>query len=256
MRVKQLHPWRVTPGEARKIQQQLRQQVIMADAFDEIRTVAGVDIGIKRDREKKEHELTKSRRESEIAKAAVVILSNPELELIDQVRVEQPIELPYIPGLLSFRESPSIIAAFEKLSTEPDLIIADGQGIAHPRRFGIASHLGLILDKPTIGCAKSRLYGRHSQPGIEAGSYAYLYDKDDIIGAAVRTRKNVNFVYISVGHKISLQSAIHYTLKCCRNYRLPQPTRLAHQVAGGMNLMKLGKVKAVKKGSPQQLSLF
>ncbi|MFQ6042074.1 MAG: deoxyribonuclease V [Candidatus Poribacteria bacterium] len=245
MRVKQLHPWRVTPAEARKIQQQLRQRVIMEDVFDEIHTVAGVDIGIKKDKEK-----------GEIAKAAVVILSYPQLELIDQIRVEQPLGFPYIPGLLSFRESPSIIAAFEQLSTEPDLIIADGQGIAHPRRFGIASHLGLILDKPTIGCAKSRLYGRHSQPDMTAGSYAYLYDKEDIIGAAVRTRKNVNFVYISVGHKISLQSAIQYTLKCCRNYRLPQPTRLAHQVAGGMNLMKPGEVQSVKKEGPRQLSLF
>ena len=245
MRVKQLHPWRVTPAEARKIQQQLRQQVIMEDIFDEINTVAGVDIGIKRDSNK-----------GEIARAAAVILSYPELELIDQIRIEQPIEFPYIPGLLSFRESPAIIAAFENLSTEPDLIIADGQGIAHPRRFGIASHLGLLLDKPTIGCAKSRLYGRHNQPDMTAGSYAYLYDKDDIIGAVVRTRENVNFVYVSVGHKISLASAIQYTLKCCRNYRLPQPTRLAHQVASGMTLMKPGKGKSIKEKGPRQLSLF
>jgi len=245
MQVQQLHPWRVTPVEARKIQQQLRQQVIMEDVFDEIRTVAGVDIGIKKDRDK-----------GEIAKAAVVILSYPELELIDQIRIEQPIEFPYIPGLLSFRESPAIIAAFEKLSTEPDLVIADGQGIAHPRHFGIASHLGLLLDKPTIGCAKSRLYGRHNQPGMAAGSYVYLYDKDSIIGAVVRTRENVNFVYVSIGHKISLQSAIQYILKCCRNYRLPQPTRLAHQVAGGMTLMKPKEAKSVKKEESRQLSLF
>jgi deoxyribonuclease V len=245
MRAKQLHPWRVTPAEARKIQQQLQQQVIMEDVFDEIHTVAGVDIGIKRDNDN-----------SEIAKAVVVILNYPELELIDQIRVEQPIEFPYIPGLLSFRESPAIITAFEKLSTEPDLIIVDGQGIAHPRRFGIASHLGLLLDKPTIGCAKSRLYGRHDQPDMAAGSYAYLYDRDDIIGAVLRTRENVNFVYVSVGHNISLESAIEYTLKCCLNYRLPQPTRLAHQVAGGMTLMKPKEVKSVKKEEARQLSLF
>jgi len=245
MRVKQLHPWNVKPAEAMKIQQQLRQQVIMEDVFGEIRTVAGVDIGIKKDKDK-----------GEIAKAAVVILSYPELELIDQVRIEQPMEFPYIPGLLSFRESPPIISAFEKLSTEPDLVIADGQGIAHPRYFGIASHLGLLLDKPTIGCAKSRLYGRHNQPGIAKGSYAYLYDKDNVIGAVVRTRENVNFVYVSIGHKISLKSAIQYTLKCCQNYRLPQPTRLAHQVAGGMTLMKPQKAQKVEKEKPRQLTLF
>ena len=242
MRAKQLHPWQVKPAEARRIQQQLRQRVIMHDEFDKIQTVAGVDIGIKKDKNK-----------GEFARAAVVVLNYPELEPIDQVRIEQPLDFPYIPGLLSFRENPSIIAAFEQLSIEPDLIIADAQGIAHPRRFGLASHLGLLLDKPTIGCAKSRLYGHHKQPDITAGSIAYLYDNDDIIGAAVRTRTNVKFVYISIGHKISLKSAIHYTLQCCRNYRLPQPTRFAHQVAGGMTLMK---PKVVKEKSDQQLSLF
>ncbi len=237
MRAKKLHPWRVTRQEAMEIQRQLRQQVIMEDDFGEIRTVAGVDIGIKRDGKSGEH-----------AKAAVVVLSYPELTPIDQSYIEQPLEFPYIPGLLSFRESPPIIAAFEKLNVEPDLIFADGQGIAHPRGFGIASHLGLLLDKPTIGCAKSRLYGRHREPNMEAGSIEYLYDKGDVIGAAVRTRANVKYVYISIGHKISLKSAIEYTLNCCKNYRLPQTTRLAHQVAGGAVL--------IGKNDEKQLSLF
>jgi len=227
MRAKELHPWQVTRQEAMEIQRHLRGQVIMEDDFGEIRTVAGVDIGIKRGGESGEY-----------AKAAVVVLSYPELEPIDQSYIEQPLEFPYIPGLLSFRESPPIIVAFEKLNVEPDLIFADGQGIAHPRGFGIASHLGLLLDKPTIGCAKSRLYGRHKEPNTEAGSIEYLYDKDEIIGAAVRTRANVKYVYISIGHKISLETAIECTFNCCRNYRLPQPTRLAHQVAGGAVLIR------------------
>lgn len=239
MLAKKLHPWQVTRQEAMEIQGHLRSQVIMADDFGEIRTVAGVDIGIKRGGESGEY-----------AKAAVVVLSYPELETIDQSYLEQPLKFPYIPGLLSFRESPSIISAFENLNVEPDLIFADGQGIAHPRGFGIASHLGLLLDKPTIGCAKSRLYGRHKEPNMAAGSIEYLYDKGEIIGATVRTRANVKYVYISIGHKISLKSAVEYTLNCCQNFRLPQPTRLAHQVAGGAILISRNE----REG--EQLTLF
>ena len=217
MNYQQLHPWEMTPAEARQIQNELRNQVISQDRFGDIKTVAGVDLGFKKD----------------IARASVVVLSFPELQLIDGVLVESPVPFPYIPGLLSFRETPPLLKAFDQLNTEPDLIIADGQGIAHPRRFGIASHLGLILDRPTVGCAKSRLWGRHKQPNDEAGSIEYLYDKGEIIGAAVRTRSNVNVVYVSVGHRISLDSAIWLTLACCRRYRLPETTRYAHQAAAG-----------------------
>ena len=234
MRYKQLHRWDITPEEARHIQNELRDRVIREDRFGEIRRVAGVDLGFRQ----------------EVARASVVVLSFPELQPVDGVIAESQVQFPYIPGLLSFRETPPLLKAFEQLDTEPDLIIADGQGIAHPRRFGIASHLGLILDKPTIGCAKSRLWGKHSAPQGEAGSIAYLYDKEEIIGAAVRTRANVKAVYISIGHRISLDSATHLTLACCRNYRLPETTRYAHHTASG-------KFRIQKRDETQeQLALF
>ena len=235
MNYQQLHPWEITPPEARQIQNELRNQVITQDQFDNIKTVAGVDLGFKQD----------------IARASVVVLSFPELQLIDGALVESSISFPYIPGLLSFRETPPLLKAFTQLNTEPDLIIADGQGIAHPRRFGIASHLGLILDKPTVGCAKSRLWGRHKQPKNEAGSIEYLYDKSEVIGAAVRTRSNVSVVYISIGHQICLDSAIRLTLACCRRYRLPETTRYAHQAAAGQISLPKKQTEAEK-----QLTLF
>ncbi|MCZ6678245.1 MAG: deoxyribonuclease V [Candidatus Poribacteria bacterium] len=233
MHYKQLHPWDVTPAEARQTQNTLRDRVIRQNQFAQIRTVAGVDLGFKKD----------------IARASVVVLSFPELELVDGVLVESPVRFPYIPGLLSFREIPPLLKAFDRLSIEPDLIIADGQGIAHPRRFGLASHLGLVVDKPTIGCAKSRLWGRHKEPKSESGSIEYLYDNQEIIGAAVRTRANVSVVYVSIGHRISLDSAIRLTLACCQNYRLPETTRYAHQAAAG-------KIPLPQKGESEQLTLF
>ena len=235
MNYQQLHPWEMTPAEARQIQNELRNQVISQDRFGDIKTVAGVDLGFKKD----------------IARASVVVLSFPELQLIDGVLVESPVPFPYIPGLLSFRETPPLLKAFDQLNTEPDLIIADGQGIAHPRRFGIASHLGLILDRPTVGCAKSRLWGRHKQPKNEAGSIEYLYDKGEIIGAAVRTRSNVSVVYVSVGHRISLDSAIRLTLACCRRYRLPETTRYAHQASAGQISLPQKQIE-----TEAQLTLF
>jgi deoxyribonuclease V len=138
-----------------------------------------------------------------------------------------------VPGLLTFREAPLILAAFEKLKVAPDLVIVDGQGIAHPRRIGLASHLGLCLGLPTIGCAKSRLCGEHEMPGFEAGSYAELRDNGEVIGVVLRTRAGVKPVYVSIGHLIDLPSAVRTVLDCCRGYRLPEPTRLAHQAAGG-----------------------
>jgi deoxyribonuclease V len=143
------------------------------------------------------------------------------------------LDFPYIPGLLSFREAPLILTTCRELTIVPDLILVDGQGIAHPRRLGLASHLGLFLDTPTIGCAKSLLCGQHEVPGDEPGSYAEIRDKGEIIGAALRTKPAVKPVYISIGHKLNLESAIYWVLKCCRGYRLPEPTRLAHLAAGG-----------------------
>ena len=161
--------------------------------------------------------------------ASVVVLSFPQLQVVDRVVTASPVRFPYIPGLLSFRETPPLLTAFDQLQTVPDLVIVDGQGIAHPRRFGLASHLGLILDKPTIGCAKSRLWGRYKEPDSEQGAYTYLTDKGEVIGAAVRTRTNVRVVYVSIGHRISLDSARMWTLACCQGYRLPETTRYASQ---------------------------
>ena len=217
MQYRDLHSWNVTREEARQLQNELRTQVVGTDRFGKINTVAGADIGFKKD----------------IARASVVVLSFPELQVVESVVTESPVRFPYIPGLLSFREIPPLLTAFTQLQTEPDLVIVDGQGIAHPRRFGLASHLGLVLDKPAIGCAKSRLWGRYTEPETEQGSYTYLMDKDEVIGAAVRTRKNVQVVYISIGHRISLDSARTWTLACCRGYRLPETTRYAHNAASG-----------------------
>ena len=217
MKYRALHSWDVTSEEARQLQNELRSQVIQTDQFGRINTVAGVDIGLKKD----------------TALASVVVLSFPELQVVDSVVTESPVRFPYIPGLLSFREIPPLLTTFAELQTEPDLVIVDGQGIAHPRRFGLASHLGLILDKPTIGCAKSRLWGRYEEPDSEQGAYTYLIDKEEVIGAAVRTRANVRVVYVSIGHRISLDSARVWVLACCRGYRLPETTRYAHNAASG-----------------------
>ncbi len=217
MEYRALHSWDVKPEEARELQNELRTQVIQTDRFGTINTVAGVDIGLKKD----------------TAIASVIVLSFPRLQVVDSVVTQSPVRFPYIPGLLSFREIPPLLTAFDKLQTVPDLVIVDGQGIAHPRRFGLASHLGLILDKPTIGCAKSRLWGRYEEPGAEQGAYTYLTDKEEVIGAAVRTRTNVRVVYVSIGHRISLDSARTWTLTCCRGYRLPETTRYAHNAASG-----------------------
>jgi deoxyribonuclease V len=169
-----------------------------------------------------------------IARGAAVVLRYPEFSIVEAKVVEGKVTFPYIPGLLSFRESPLILAACEKLCNVPDLILIDGQGIAHPRKLGLASHVGLFLDLPTVGCAKSILCGQHGLVGEEAGSYSELLDNGEVIGAALRTKSGVKPIYVSVGHRIDLASALQWVTKCCRGYRLPEPTRLAHLAAGGM----------------------
>lgn len=219
MEAKLDHPWNVTPAKAREIQQQLRCKVRAKNvaSLRRVKYVAGVDISIRNDR----------------AIAAIVVLDFQSLEIVDYATHEAKVPFPYVPGLLSFRECPTIIAAARKLRIEPDLILVDGQGIAHPRRVGIAAHVGLLFDKPTIGCAKSRLIGIHKEPKLRAGAAADLWDKEELIGSVLRTKNNVRPLYISIGHKIDLATAIKFTLACCRGYRLPEPTRFAHQVAGG-----------------------
>ncbi len=217
MQYQNLHSWNATPEEAKHLQNKLRTQVVRTDQFRTIKTVAGVDIGFK----------------NNIALASVVVLNFPDLQVIDGVVAESRVNFPYIPGFLSFREIPPLLVAFLRLQTEPDLVVVDGQGIAHPRRFGLASHIGLILDKPTIGCAKSRLCGQYAEPDTEKGAWTDLLDKDEIIGSALRTRTNVSVVYVSIGHRISLDSARMLTLACCKGFRLPETTRYAHKAASG-----------------------
>ncbi len=228
MQFQQLHPWDLTPKEARQLQNDLRTRVLKIDQFQDIKTVAGVDIGLKKDK----------------ALAAVIVLNLTDLQIIDGVVAESRITFPYIPGLLSFREIPPLLVAFSHLQTKPDLVIVDGQGLAHPRRFGLASHLGLILNIPTVGCAKSRLCGEYTQPEKQKGSYTHITDKNEIIGVALRTRTDVSVVYVSIGHKISLDSARKLTLACCDKYRLPETTRYAHKAATGKMLEGLHYVNA------------
>jgi deoxyribonuclease V len=176
------------------------------------------------------------KRELGVATGAVVVLNYPELRLVETKVIRGRVNFPYVPGLLSFREAPLTLAACEKLGIIPDLVLVDGQGIAHPRRFGLASHLGLFLDTPTIGCAKSRLCGRHEEPGDNPGSYAEVVDRGETIGVALRTKPGSKPVYVSIGHKVDLEAAIYWVLECCRGYRLPEPCRLAHLASIGENL--------------------
>ncbi len=219
MRVKKLHGWQFNIPQALELQRRLATQVSRSSEITPPRFIAGVDIS--------------SGRAGGIATGAVVVLSYPQLRVVEMKVAQGRLDFPYVPGLLSFRESPLILAACEGLSVTPDLVLVDGQGIAHPRRFGIASHLGLLLDTPTIGCAKSLLCGRHEEPGIEPGDYAEIVDEDETIGVALRTKAGVKPIYISVGHMVNLQAAIYWVTMCCRGYRLPEPTRLAHLAAGG-----------------------
>jgi deoxyribonuclease V len=225
-----LHEWRVTTARAREIQLELVPRVSREGTVTDPRLIAGVDISVDR--------------WAKTGTAAVVVLSYPGFEIAEMQVVTDRITFPYVPGLLTFREAPLTLAACEKLTLTPDIVIVDGQGLAHPRRIGLASHLGLCLDAPTIGCAKSRLIGEHAEPGIEAGSYADLSDKGEVIGAVLRTRSGVSPVFVSVGHRISLPSAVHWVLACCRGFRLPEPTRLAHMAAGGNLKTAIGTVAA------------
>ncbi|MFC2060435.1 deoxyribonuclease V [Chloroflexota bacterium] len=219
MKVKRLHGWQVSTTQSLELQRELAAQVCRSGEITDPHFIAGVDISVEKARG--------------IATGAVVVLNYPELRLVETKTVQGSLDFPYVPGLLSFRESPLTLAACEQLSITPDFILVDGQGIAHPRRLGLASHLGLFLNTPTIGCAKSLLCGQHEAPGEKADSYTEILDRDETIGVALRTKTKVKPVYVSIGHMINLQSAIHWVLMCCRGYRIPEPTRLAHLAAGG-----------------------
>jgi len=219
MEFRNLHPWDVSIEDAAEIQLDLRRRVSLVDGFDRIRLVAGVDVSVPSGI----HE----------GRAAVAVLSFPDFELTELRRATRKLTMPYIPGFLSFRETPVILAAFREVERVPDVIIADGQGIAHPRGLGIAAHLGLLLDTPTIGCAKSHLFGIYEEPGPERGSSTPLLDKEgNQVGSVVRTRTGAKPVFVSPGHKMNFESAVRIVLECTPKYRIPEPIRAAHQLAG------------------------
>jgi deoxyribonuclease V len=219
VRVRKLHDWPESTTEAIELQRQLASQIMRCGQAANPRFVAGTDISVDRKQGK--------------ATAAVVVLDYPGMKPVEIQLAGGALDYPYVPGLLSFRELPLMLAAFQKLSITPDLVLVDGQGIAHPRRLGLAAHLGLFLDMPTIGCAKSRLLGKHEIPGDEPGDFVWLLDGGEVIGVVLRTKYRVKPLYISVGHKISLNEAIRLVLMSARGYRLPEPTRLAHLAADG-----------------------
>jgi deoxyribonuclease V len=218
MKITPLHDWDLSPQAAVELQKQFAYDVIREDKFEKpIKTVAGIDLGYNS--------------ETNRCRAVVVVLKFPELELIESAEAIMPIRFPYVPGLLSFRETPAAIKALEKLENAPDLILCDGQGIAHPRRFGVACHIGLIADVPSIGVAKSLLVGKYGELGEERGSAAPLVHRGEEVGVVLRTKNKVQPLYVSVGHRISLETAIDYVLQCAPKYRLPETTRLADQMA-------------------------
>ncbi len=212
-----LHSWDVTPEEAIAIQQRLR--YLLHDAppitLDSVHTIAGVDASY-----------------TTVGRAAIVVLTYPDLQPVEQVTAVRESVFPYIPGLLSFREGPVVEDAMRKLTVQPDLLMFDGQGYAHPRRMGIACHMGLYLDRPSIGCAKSRLVGRYADPGPNAGDRSPLVDRGETIGVVLRSKPRTNPLFISPGYRMALEDAVAVVLQCLRGYRLPEPTRLADKLAG------------------------
>jgi deoxyribonuclease V len=226
----QLHGWEMTPREAVELQKSMRERVrVQPHAGRKIETVAGADISFNKF--------------SPVIYAGIVVLRLPSLEVVEEVGVISETQFPYVPGLLSFREAPSVLEAWSKLKTEPDAVMFDGQGIAHPRRVGIASHVGLFLNRPTLGCAKSVLVGRHAELAEERGSWQPLVDpkNDETVGAALRTKTRVQPIYVSPGHLIDLAGAIELTLRADGGYRQPEPTRRAHLL---VNALRRGEKEA------------
>lgn len=211
-----IHPWNLNEAEALALQQQLASKVIKEDMINQVNLVAGVDVAYAK--------------ESDKLVAAIVILNAATLEVIETTTAEDTAQFPYIPGLFSFRELPPLIKAFANLKNTPDLVVCDGQGYAHPRRFGLACHLGIIFDVPTIGCGKTRLLGEHQEPDAERGAVAPLIDNGEVIGNVLRTQTDINPIYVSIGHRISLTTACDWILRLSPKYRLPETTRQADQL--------------------------
>lgn len=217
MKIRQRHPWDLAPKEGMALQSRLATEIVLRDQLGPVRHVAGVDVGFEDN--------------GATTRAAVAVLAFPSLQLETSVIARKPTCFPYVPGLLSFREVPAVLAAMEQLDVLPDLLLCDGQGIAHPRRLGIASHLGLLLDVPSIGVAKTRLVGKHDEVPDKRGAWVPLRDVNETIGAVLRTRQGVKPLYVSPGHRIGLESAIAWVMACLTRYRLPETTRWAHRLA-------------------------
>jgi len=215
------HSWNLNRQEAVELQQKLARQVKLNNGINlrNVKTVAGID----------------THYHNGLAAAAVACLRVKDLTTAKYSSAVRRVTFPYIPGLLSFREGPVVLDALAKLGSLPDVLICDGQGVAHPRRFGLACHIGLLMDIPSIGCAKTWLTGGYAEPGRDKGEYSYLRDGREVIGAVVRTRKDVKPLFVSVGYQISLQDSIEIVLRCCRRYRLPEPLRFAHQIASDLS---------------------
>jgi deoxyribonuclease V len=231
--MRKLHEWNLSYAEARRVQGELAGRVALVPLKDQPRLIAGLDCAFSKDGKR-------------IFAVAVVLrvaglrsdqegqVEHFEFAHVETVSAQQETRFPYIPGLLSFREAPVCLEVVERISRQPDLFMIDGQGVAHPRRLGLASHLGLFFDRPTIGCAKSRLIGTFEEPGVEKGAWSPLRDGQEVIGAVVRTRSRIKPIFVSVGHRCTLEDAIRITLACTTRYRIPEPTRLAHQAVSGL----------------------
>jgi len=228
MRIRRLHRWDLSPAEAIALQGRLAPRVVLEGEPREVRLVAAADVAYA--------DLPRGRwgaARAGLARAAAVLLSYPGLEVLEQHVLESPVSFPYVPGLLSFREAPGLCLALERMSQPPDLLLVDGHGYAHPRRFGIACHVGLLAGVPTIGVAKSRLCGDSGPLPLEAGARVPLVENGEIIGLVLRTRAGVAPLYVSIGHLISLEAAAQWTLRLCRGHRLPEPARLADRLSKG-----------------------
>lgn len=212
-----VHSWPKTVAGARRVQERLRPRVVTTDRLGPVRFVAGVDAGFEE--------------AGRVIRAAVAVLRFPELAIVEHAVVRRATRFPYVPGYLSFREIPAVLAALERLRARPDLLVCDAHGYAHPRRVGLASHLGLVANVPSIGAAKSLLIGRHPPVPRRRGAWRPILDQDELIGAALRTRTGVRPVYVSIGHRVSLATAIGYVLELAPRYRLPETTRWAHRLA-------------------------
>lgn len=225
MHLRPLHAWDLSSREAIALQKELAPRIVSIGSPGEVRLVAAADVAFP----------GRTRGWGRgVARAAVVLMSYPKLEVIEQHVIEATVAFPYVPGLLSFREIPALAIAFEQLAATPDLLLADGHGLAHPRRFGFASHLGLLVGIPTIGCAKSRLCGEALEPAAARGSMTALIDRGERVGLVVRTKTGVKPMYVSVGHMINLEAAADWTLRLAPTHRLPEPLRLADRLSKGL----------------------